>query len=303
MIYDTIVIGGGIAGLQAAIQLSRSLHKVLVIDKKSGRSTLARKYRNILGYPEGVSGMQLRTQGEIMAKRFGAAFIQDEATFCEQNQEHIFCVTTREHKEPFMAKTLLIATGITDPLPEIPGLVECLGESIYICPDCDGYEVQQKRTVVIGSGKQALQMAQELKYYTQDIMVINHSLTSLDKEDQIRANEWGNYYREGEIVSIEQQNGHLSSINLRSGEAISVERGFLAFAGAHVNSDLLQAFQIQLLPQGHIQVDPRTKETNHRNIWAAGDVNAHSQQVTISMGDGSQAAIWIHKRLLELAQE
>ncbi|OAJ75086.1 thioredoxin reductase [Brevibacillus sp. SKDU10] len=303
MIYDTIVIGGGIAGLQAAIQLSRSLHKVLVIDKKSGRSTLARKYRNILGYPEGVSGLELRTQGEIMAKRFGATFIHDEATFCEQNQEDIFCVTTREHKETFMAKTLLIATGITDPLPEIPGLIECLGESIYICPDCDGYEVQQKRTVVIGSGKHALQMAQELKYYTKDIMVINHSLTSLDKEDQIKANEWGDYYREDEIVSIEQQNGQLSSINLRSGEAITVERGFLAFAGAHVNSDLLQAFQIQLLPQGHVQVDPRTKETNHRNIWAAGDVNAHSQQVTISMGDGSQAAIWIHKRLLELVQE
>ncbi|XOS93972.1 hypothetical protein ACLMAB_11635 [Brevibacillus laterosporus] len=70
-----------------------------------------------------------------------------------------------------------------------------------------------------------------------------------------------------------------------------------------MNSDLLQAFRIQLLPQGHVQVDPRTKETNHRNIWAAGDVNAHSQQVTISMGDGSQAAIWIHKRLLELTQE
>ncbi|QOT00594.1 NAD(P)/FAD-dependent oxidoreductase [Brevibacterium sp. JNUCC-42] len=300
MIYDTIVIGGGIAGLQAAIQLSRSLHNVLVIDKKTGRSVLARKYRNILGYPEGVSGMELRVQGEQMAKRFGATFIQGEATFCEQNQEHVFCVTTREHKESFMAKTLLITTGITDPLPAIPGLVECLGESIYICPDCDGYEVQKKRTVVIGSGKQALQMAKELTYYTNDIVVINHSLTLLDKDDQIMAKEWGKCYRYEEILSLQQQNGFLSSVKLRSGEEITVERGFLAFAGAHVNSDLLQAFHIQLLNQGHVQVDPRTKETSHRNIWAAGDINAHSQQVTISMGEGSQAAIWIHKRLLEL---
>lgn len=300
MIYDTIVIGGGIAGLQAAIQLSRSLHKVLVIDKKTGRSVLARKYRNILGYPEGVSGMELRNQGEQMAKRFGATFIQGEATFCEQNQEHVFCVTTREHEETFMAKTLLISTGITDPLPAIPGLVECLGESIYICPDCDGYEVQKKRTVVIGSGKQALQMAKELTYYTNDIVVINHSLTLLDKDDQRMAKEWGECYRNEEILSLQQQNGFLSSVTLRSGEEITVERGFLAFAGAHVNSDLLQAFHIQLLNQGHVQVDSRTKETNHRNIWAAGDINAHSQQVTISMGEGSQAAIWIHKRLLEL---
>ncbi|WP_232696290.1 NAD(P)/FAD-dependent oxidoreductase [Brevibacillus daliensis] len=300
MIYDTIVIGGGIAGLQATIQLVRSRRKVLVIDSGMGRSVLARNYQNILGFPDGVSGEELRQRGQQMAKKWGAVFLEATATFCEQNEDGIFQVTVQNEDQLLLGRTLLFSTGIKDVLPPIPGLLPCLGKSIYICPDCDGFEIINKSTVVIGSGIQAINMADSLQYYSDDLTVINHARINLDHEEQKITEKWGSRYRNEEIAEILQVYGMISGFRLQSGETYQVERGFLAFKGAHVNTDLMRTFQIGFLDKGHVRVDPRTKETTHRNIWAAGDINAHSQQVVTSLADGAVAAIWIHKRLFEI---
>ncbi|MGE5701536.1 MAG: NAD(P)/FAD-dependent oxidoreductase [Clostridia bacterium] len=304
LIYDTLIIGGGIAGLQAAIQLGRSLHKVIVVDHGKGRSTIAKKYRNILGYPQGISGESLRSNGEEQARELGVVFMYGEVTALSQKADHAFVaeVMHGSGNEAVVARTVLVASGIKDPFPTIPGLTQCLGESLFICPDCDGYEIIGKHALVIGSGKYALEMADTLQYFTNRLTVINHTLTPSEAEPftttdgQIRVID-------EPISEIFHKDGQMQAVQLVSGERISVEKGFLAFPGAKVQSTLLEKFQVDRLENGHVLVNPRTKETSYRNIWAAGDIVAHSQQVTISMGDGSQAAIWIHKRLLEKENE
>ncbi|MGO0060969.1 NAD(P)/FAD-dependent oxidoreductase [Brevibacillus fluminis] len=303
--FDTLIIGGGLAGLQAAIQLGRSLHHVAVADNGSGRSSIAKNYRNILGYPDGVSGQQLRSLGEQQARQFGVSFFSGTVTSLTQNEDGRFrAELTGLDQEPtaFLAKTILLSSGIKDPFPTIQGLDPCLGESIFICPDCDGYEIVNQHALVIGSGSHAVQMAKTLRYFTKTITIVNHDGAKVEEPEQAYLVQEAIPIHHEPIVRIEQEGGRLKRVELASGTVIAVEKGFLAFPGAKLQTSLLAGFDLQRLDTGHILANPRTKETTCRNIWAAGDVVAHSQQVTISLGDGSQAAIWIHKRLLEMAK-
>lgn len=297
--YDTIIVGGGIAGLQTAIQLARSLRRVVVIDAPGGRSAVAKAYRNILGFSEGVSGDFFRQEGQKHAARFGAEFIVDEVTDLSVAANGEFFVTVKGQANKLRAKTLVMATGMADPFPAIAELRDCLGLSVFICPDCDGYECVEQTTAVIGDGKHAVQMAEELSYYTRSLLVINHGGSAVSDQEHAILNRLKIDYHEARVEQLVQADGLLQTVQLASGEKLAVSRAFLAFPCATAKTGLLQAFSVHIDEKGHVRTNPRTKETDHPNVWAVGDIACHSQQVAIAMGDGAQAAIWIHKRLRE----
>ncbi|MFS0555506.1 NAD(P)/FAD-dependent oxidoreductase [Brevibacillus sp. 179-C9.3 HS] len=297
--YDTVIVGGGIAGLQTAIQLARCLRRVVVIDMPGGRSAVAKTYRNILGFSDGVSGDFLRQEGRKQAEKYGATFIADVVTKLASDPSGSFLVSTKNGKQTLTARTLVLATGIRDPFPTIPGFSDCVGVSIFLCPDCDGYETVGRDTAIIGAGPQAVSMADELIYYTNKLTIINHAKAQVDVQDLTALSERGILYRNETVRTLHHTAGQLHEIELASGERLSAARAFLAFPGAHALTGLLDDFSVQIHEKGHIHTNPRTKETDHPNIWAVGDINEHSQQVSIAMGDGTQAAIWIQKRLRE----
>jgi thioredoxin reductase (NADPH) len=303
MNYDTVIIGGGIAGLQAAIQLARSLRRVLVVDDHQGRSVLARQYRSILGFPEGISGESLREAGLKQAMQFGAGFIRDQAVSLRQNAPGLFHIELRtERTRTITSRTVVMATGISDRFPAIPGLEQCLGTSVFICPDCDGYEIVNRQAAIIGSGKHAAAMASALIHFSTELVVIDHEGRGLEDSDRDRLREMGVSVIGASVERMQVEDGELRALSLSTGEVLEVSRAFLAFPGARANTQLLQPFAVACNESGHVLVDPRTKETSHRNLWAVGDLVAHSQMVTIAMGDGTQAAIWIHKRLRDMDQ-
>ncbi|WP_282937050.1 NAD(P)/FAD-dependent oxidoreductase [Paenibacillus sp. RC67] len=299
--YDCIIIGGGIAGLQGAIQLGRYKHRTLVIDKGVGRSTLCQCYHNVLGWPDGVSGPELRRLGRLHAERLGVHFMNDEVIGLSA-VEGGFEVQTKAGRQELRAATLLLATGLTDRFPQLPGLEGCLGLTVYVCPDCDGYEVSGKKTIVLGAGNVGASMALTLSYWTKELVFINHESTkssvSTDLQEQLK---------EKEILVIDHplaevlvtQSGDFNGIRLEDGRIVEGERGFIAFGGNEVQSHLAAQLGVERLENRHISADPRSKMTNVPGVWAAGDVGVHAEQVTIAMGEGSQAAIWIHKELLK----
>lgn len=299
--YDCVIIGGGIAGLQAAIQLGRYKRSVLVIDSNDGRSNLCKNYQNILGWPEGISGQTLRETGRQQATSYGIQFTEDRVIQCEKEIEGFNVITNSANYE---AATLLFATGVVDRIPpELQQeLYHCMGKTVYVCPDCDGYEVNNRRVLVLGSGKAGASLSLTLTYWTNDITYINHD----KKEIGPLANtlmQKGITYKEGAIKKVIAEAEMLKGVILENNEFIYGERGFLAFGGNKVRTELAHELGAELLENQHIIVNPRTKETNVSNVWAAGDIVAHSEQVTVAMGEGLQAAIWIHKRLLELYEK
>lgn len=296
--YECIIIGGGIAGLQAAVQLGRYKHNILVIDSNDGRSNLCKGYHNILGWPDGVSGETLRSLGKIHAQRYCVQFQTDKVIQIRKEQE-LYIVTT-ESGTVYDTNTILLATGVMDRLPNILHIKEGLGLTVYVCPDCDGYEVQNKRVLVLGAGKAGAEMALALTYWTKDIIYINHDGTAIEEELQKKLHTAEISCINEKIEEVLTQDGSFfQGVRLQSGKIVNGERAFIAFGGNHVRNELAEQLRVSLLPNKHIITDPRTKETNIKNVWAAGDIAVHSEQVTIAMGEGAQAAIWIHKRLLE----
>jgi thioredoxin reductase (NADPH) len=296
--FQCMIIGGGIAGLQAAIQLGRYNHDVVVIDKGEGRSTLCKCYHNVLGWPDGIDGKELRQLGRTHAEKYGVHFILDEIiTANRSNKGFILHASSNEQYE---CQYLLMATGITDRIPlSIPNLKDCLGLSIYICPDCDGYEVKNRRVVVLGSGDVGANMVMTLAYWTSDIVYINHSKSKISKDLQLKLKGLGVTVILEQVEKVNlNSSAEFSGVTLMSGEEVIGERGFLAFGGSKINTDLLKQLGVERLENHHVVADPRSKETNIANVWVAGDIVAHSEQLTIAMGEGAQAAIWIHKRIL-----
>ena len=115
-----------------------------------------------------------------------------------ENQENNFVCTIKDGKE-IVGKRLLLATGIMDRLPSFPEIYPCLGVSVFVCPDCDGYEVKNEKTVVIGSGDVGANMALTLSYWTNEIMYINHEKREVSEQNQIELRSKNIIYHE-EII-------------------------------------------------------------------------------------------------------
>lgn len=296
-IYECIIVGGGIAGLQAAIQLGRYRHHVLVIDAHNGRSNLCRAYHNLLGWPDGVSGETLRTLGRKQAERLNIQFADDEV-IAAKKKEKKFLLFGRSG-QTYEAERLLLATGVKDRIPPIDNLVPCLGTSIYVCPDCDGYEVTNKKVIVLGAGTAGANMAKTLLYWTNDITYVNHDGEELSLDLQQQLSQQGIHYVREPIQSVLVTEGpFFCGVRLQNGTVLTGERGFIAFGNNQVNTELAKQLGVERLENKHIPTDARTKQTNVKNIWAAGDIGVHSEQVAIAMGEGVQAAIWIHKSIM-----
>ncbi|MDF2645909.1 MAG: pyridine nucleotide-disulfide oxidoreductase [Paenibacillus sp.] len=303
--YDSMIVGGGIAGLQAAIQLGRYEHRVLVIDAGYGRSTLCKSYHNLLGWPDGVSGEELRRLGRLQAEKLGVTFAKDEVVQAVNKGKpgDGFELWGKSGKG-YEAPTLLLATGLLDRIPELPNLKSCLGLTVYVCPDCDGYEIKNKQTIVMGSGDSGAGMALTLSTRTDKLTYVNHEQKAVKSELLAKLKEKRITYVAEDIGEVmAETNGLFRGVVLANGERIGAERGFIAFGGNEVKSDLARQLGAERMENRHIVTDPRSKMTSVPFVWAAGDVGVHAEQVTIAMGEGAQAAIWMNKALLMLKEE
>ncbi|MBP1993442.1 NAD(P)/FAD-dependent oxidoreductase [Paenibacillus eucommiae] len=302
--WDCLIVGGGIAGLQAAIQLGRYEHRVLVVDAGYGRSTLCRMYHNLLGWPQGVSGEELRRLGRMHAKSLGVEFAQDEVIGASHKEESQGFQLQGKTGTAYSAKTLLLATGLLDRFPELPGLRPCLGLTVYVCPDCDGYELKGKTAIVLGSGDVGAAMALTLKDWTIQLTYVNHECKPVKRSLLAKLEAFGiGYMAEPAREVITEGDGKFRGLSMASGSVLQADRGFIAFGGNEVKSELARQLGIERLENRHILADPRSKQTNVPYVWTAGDVGVHAEQVTIAMGEGSQAAIWMHKALMSMQPE
>ncbi|MDN4603262.1 NAD(P)/FAD-dependent oxidoreductase [Paenibacillus sp. F6_3S_P_1C] len=300
--YDCIIVGGGLAGLQAAIQMGRySSHRVLVVDAGEGRSTLCRTYHNILGFPDGVSGEELRTKGRMQAEGTGVAFEKDRIIKAGRRGEQIQLFGSSGSE--YMAKTVLLATGLTDRIPDIPGLTPTLGRTVYVCPDCDGYEIQDQRTILLGAGEAGANMAMVLIQRTNELLYINHEQSPISAELHRSMKEAGVRYLEAAVQEVQQmEDGHITGVLTEDGQIYESERGFIAFGGNRVHYELAEQLGAVIADNKHVEANPRSMQAAP-NVWIAGDLGLHAEQATVAMGEGSIAAIWIHKALQQMKKE
>jgi thioredoxin reductase len=293
--YDVAIVGGGPAGLTAALFLARYLHSVVVVDSRDPRNWEARGINGYLGL-HGITPPELRERGRTEAARYGAQLVNGCVSTIRQEGEDRF-VTTLEGGRTFTSQRLLLAIGIKDVWPEIPGLDRCYGQTVHHCPDCDGHESRDRCTVVIASGRSAAGMAFSLTTWTRDITICtNGKPAAIEPAVRAKLDVLGIRIAEQRVVRLESDGAEVRALVLDDDHRLECQRVFFAI-GHYPADDLGVQLGCKRDDEGLIVVDDKYR-TSVRNVFAAGDITPGPHLAIAAAGGGAVAALAIHASLV-----
>jgi thioredoxin reductase (NADPH) len=288
-IEDCLIIGGGPAGLSAAIYLARFMRQVAVIDRGSGRTNTYEINENYLGFPDGIAARELVQLGKRQAERFGTRFIDDDVQAIAKGSGG-FEVTGSGNS--YRAKTLILATGVTDLYPDLPGFKEFLGKTLFWCITCDGYKTRGKKVVIVGDTDEAACDALQFLLYTPHITLVTNypaGENQLTPKWKNRLSTQGIQIVEGVITQLQGNQGMLEAVGLDTGQKIDAEI-LINEQGAVPNNALATELGVAVDPRGYVLIDAEQR-TNVPFVYAAGDLTgAFSHQIVTAAHEGSMAA-------------
>lgn len=294
-LYDVAIVGGGPAGLSAALWLARYLRKVVLIDSGDPRNWETRGVNGFLG-SQGIRSPELRGKGREEAARFGAKLVDGVVSDARRNGEDHFTLDL-EDRTRLHARRILLAIGIKDVWPRIPGLSDCYGETVHVCPDCDGFETRDRKTVVVGKGRKAVGMALALSNWTEQLVICtNGEPPELDDRLVAKLKVLNIPVLDCPITCVRSKDHEIHSIELSDGMVMDCERLYFAI-GQYPADDLGARLKCRRDDSGLIVIDERN-HTSVENVYAAGDIVPGPQLAIRAASDGAIAALAIHKSLL-----
>jgi thioredoxin reductase len=295
--YDVVIVGGGPAGLSAGIWLGRYLHSVVLVDSGDPRNWETRGVNGFLGNPR-IRPAELRAQGREECLKYDVELVDAIVDRAVCKGEEQFEVVL-ENGGTIAARRFVLAIGLRDVWPRIPGLQQVYGRNAHVCPDCDGYECRNLKTVVIGKGRKAVGMALNLTTWTRDIIICtNGAAPELDEReycDKLDANEIPVLTDRIERVSV-RDDGGIYSLELEGGKCLDADKLYFTF-GQRAANDLGEQLGCESDAEGQVIVDDH-RHTSVPNVWAAGDITPGPQLAIAAAADGAIAALAIHKSLV-----
>ncbi len=321
--YDLIVLGGGPAGLTAALYTAREAIDTLVIERAAfgGQAAGTEKLDNMPGFPEGVAGIEFSERLRQQAERFGVELLQAQEVTDVSSQDNYHFVNTADGSS-YSAHALLIATGSHYKRLNVPGENEYIGAGIHFCATCDGPFYKGKHLVVVGGGNSAAEESLLLTKYADRVTILvrrdRFKATMIIEESVLRNPKidvrWHSEVKE--FIGKQSKLTRLRIINNKTGveEEIPVDGTFI-FIGLDPNTGFLEGSRIFLDKWGFIVTghnlhhrdgglngfknrDPLILETSVPGIFAAGDVrDTSTKQVVSAAGEGSSAALMIREYL------
>jgi len=309
--YDVIVIGGGSAGLSGAKIMARSRRSVLVIDAGAPRNSPAEGVHNYL-YAEGTAPSRLTEIGRAEASRYGVDIVEGTATgaTARENPEPgtsrftVEVTTGAGRTHTVGARRLLMATGLIDVLPDIPGMRERWGIDVLHCPFCHGWEVRDQAIGVVGTSPMALHQVILFRQLSADIKYFQHTAPDPTDEQREQLAALGIEHICGEVAEVVTAGGALSGLRMADGRVLA--RQVIAIGTtANGREDLVADLGLSMtdLKMGeivagrYVAADPSGLTTTP-GVWAAGNVADPRAQVINSAASGASAGATIHMDLM-----
>jgi thioredoxin reductase len=288
---DVVVIGGGPAGLSAALMLGRCRRRVLLLDLGRPRN---RSSHALHGYltRDGIAPSSFVELGRAELVQYGVEQRAIGVTGAQLAGDH-YRVSLGDGTEED-ARYLLIATGVVDELPAIPGFSDCYGRSIFHCPYCDGWERRDRPLAAFGRGADVTGLALGLKTWSADVVVCTHG-ARLAKPLRERLDRNGIQVRPEPIAQLEHADGALSRVVFAAGDSLSRDALFFA-TGQHPQSSLAIALGCALNRRGTVKTGA-VCDTNVPRLYVAGDASRDAQFVVVAAAEGVKAACAINKAL------
>ncbi|MEV7558473.1 NAD(P)/FAD-dependent oxidoreductase [Streptomyces sp. NPDC089795] len=301
--FDVVVVGGGAAGLAGALTLVRARRSVLVIDSGSPRNAPAAHMHGYLGQ-DGESPAALLAKGRAEVAGYGGEIRPGTAVAADRLPDGGFLVRSGDGTS-VRARRLLVATGLVDELPAVPGLGARWGRDVLHCPYCHGWEVRDRPVAVLADGPLAVHQAQLWRQWSERITLLAHTWR-LTAEDRELSAALGIRVVEGEVTGLGVQDDRLTGVTLAGGavvecEALVVAPRFTARSGV-LSSLGLPTVVVERdgLPIGTcVESDPDTGATALHGVWVAGNVTSPLEKVPGAAAQGVRAAVAINTELVE----
>jgi thioredoxin reductase len=294
MSHDVIIIGGSYAGLAAGLQLARARRRVLVIDAGMRRNRFAGASHGFLTQ-DGTPAAEIAARGRLRLLAYDTVeWLSGEAATAEPTEEG-FRVTMAATGEERIGKRLVLALGVKDHLPEIPGLEERWGKSVFHCPYCHGYELDRGRIGVLALSPKSLHHAVMLPDWGQTTFFLN-GVFSPDPEEAERLRRRGVTLDDGMVDHIE---GDQATVVMRDGRVVPLD-GLFTLTRTSVASPIAEQLGCAF-DEGVTGAVIRTdaiKATTVPGVFACGDAARMAGSVTLAVGDGALAGMAAHQSLI-----
>jgi thioredoxin reductase len=289
--YDVVVIGGAAAGLSAALVLGRARRRVAVVDAGAPRNAPAEYMHGFLSR-DGMSPRELITVGRDEVEGYGVEVIDDRALGIEPG----FSVRLAGGGV-LEARRILIATGVTDVLPDIPGARERWGRDFLHCPYCHGWEVRDQPLGVLATQAASVEHAQLIRQWSDDVVFFSHTQGVPDGERQKLAAR-GIEIVDGVVTRFLIEDDRLVGVELEDGRVLARSAVFIRPTSVPHGDGLLGQLGVAVDGDGFVVVDASGR-TSTPGVWAAGNVADPRAQVIAAAGSGNAAAMAINADLVE----
>jgi thioredoxin reductase (NADPH) len=294
--HEVAIVGGGAAGLAAAVTLARSLRSVVVLDAGDPRNAPAAGAHNVLGR-EGVAPLDLLAAGRREAQQYGAEF-RDDPVVAARRIDDGFAVELASGAT-VSARRLLLATGLTDELPDVPGVRQFWGKSVLHCPYCHGWEVRGQRIGILGTSPLSIHQTLLFRQLSNDVTLFLHEMPEPDSEAWEQLAALDVQVVNGRVERLRSEEDALQAVVLEDGteftvDAVAVGPRFMARAALYeqLGGTLTEH------PLGQFIETGQMGRTEVAGVWAAGNVSDLGAMVSAATGAGTSAGAAINADLV-----
>jgi thioredoxin reductase len=292
---DVVIVGAGPAGLSAALMLGRCRRSVLIVDHGKNRNASSHALHGFLTRDGTPPAEFLRLAREELGRYDTVELRSDEVVGAECRDDG-FCVTLASG-EVIPSRKLLLATGVVDNLPEIPGFRELYGRSVFHCPYCDGWELRDKPMTIYGRGERGYGLALELTAWSRDLVLCTDGPSEIDAEALDRLTRNGIRVCEDRVARLEGSDGVLTQIVFADGSSLDCRALFFT-TGQYQRSDLLMKLGCEFNEKGTVSTG-KYETTHLPGLFVAGDASRAVQWVVVAAAEGAEAAFAINTDLLK----
>lgn len=298
---DVVVVGGGSAGLGAALALSRARRRVLVVDAGEPRNAPAGHVHNVLGR-EGTPPGELLALGRREVAGYGGVVVDGRVVGLTR-EDGAFRVDLAGGRT-VQARRVLVATGLTDELPDVPGVAEQWGRGVVFCPYCHGWEVRDRPIGVLAGGPQAAVMALLWRQWSEDVVLLPHTGPAPEPEQRALLDARGVRVVEGPVAGVEVAGATLAGVRLADGTVVP-RHALVVAPRFRANAGLLAGLGIRPVDQvvhgavrgTRVPADPAGL-TEVPGLWVAGNAADVTQQVMAAAAHGVAVAAAINVDLV-----
>lgn len=292
--YDVIIVGGGPAGTSAAMLLGRCMRKVLLFDSGLGRNRWSNSMNGFISR-DGTNPVEFIQMGHQELAKYNVE-IKNKLVKQVRRVNNYFEIDDQDD-QCFITRKVLLATGLKDRVPDLPGIEEKYGKSVHHCPYCDGWESRNKALGAYGKGRDAVGLSLSLKTWSNDITLYTDGTRKLRREDNalLEANEIN--ICTAPIERLAGEGSELSEIFLQGGSRLKCEALFFT-TGSDQHCDLAKALGCDFTSKGVVRTYQH-QQTNIPGLYVAGDAARDMQLVIVAASEGTKAGVMINKELQE----